>query len=146
MGNVVNWLLVIGGVVCLIAELALGVLTGFDLALIGASMMAGGAIGLVFGSSSIGLLSASILAFAYLGFFRRWLRARLNVREHASNIDAVVGKTGVVVKRVAPREPGQVKVGDELWRAELAQSDTAARNPGDTVTVEAAEGVTLKVR
>ncbi len=146
MGNWMNWLLVIGGVVCVIAELALGVLTGFDLALIGASMIAGGAIGLVFGSSSVGLLAAGILAFAYLAFFRRWLRAKLNVRVQASNIDAVVGKSGVVVKRVASREPGQVKVGDEVWRAELAQTEAAARNPGDTVTVESAEGVTLKVR
>jgi len=146
VGNWTNWLLVIGGVVCVIAELALGVLTGFDLALIGASMMAGGAIGLVFGSSSVGLLAAGVLAFAYLVFFRSWLRAKLNVREHASNIDAVVGKTGVVVKRVAAREAGQVKVGDEVWRAELAQTEAAARNPGDTVTVESAEGVTLKVR
>ena len=146
MGNWMNWLLVIGGVVCVILELALGVLTGFDLALIGASMFAGGAIGLLFGSSSVGLLSAGILAFVYLAFFRRWLRARLNVREHASNIDAVVGKTGVVVKRVAAREAGQVKVGDEVWRAELAQTEASARNPGDTVTVESAEGVTLKVR
>lgn len=146
MGNVVNWLLVIGGVVCVIAELALGVLTGFDLALIGASMIAGGAVGLLFGSSSLGLLAAGILAFIYLAFFRRWLRARLNVGEHKSNIDAVVGRTGVVVKRVAPREPGQVKVGDEVWRAELARADAAARNPGDSVTVESAEGVTLKVR
>ncbi len=141
-----NWLLVIGGVVCVIAELALGVLTGFDLALIGGSMVAGGAIGLVFGSSSVGLLAAGTLAFAYLAFFRRWLRARLHIQEHASNIDAVVGKTGVVVKRVAAREAGQVKIGNEVWRAELAHLDGAARNPGDAVTVESAEGVTLKVR
>ena len=46
MGNWVNWLLVIVGVLCAAAELALGALTGFDLALVGASLAAGGAIGL----------------------------------------------------------------------------------------------------
>ena len=43
MGNWVNWLLVIVGVLCAVAELALGALTGFDLALVGASLAAGGA-------------------------------------------------------------------------------------------------------
>ena len=45
MGNWVNWLLVIVGVLCAAAELALGALTGFDLALVGASLAAGGVIG-----------------------------------------------------------------------------------------------------
>ena len=49
MNNVVNWLLVIGGIVCVIIELALGALTGFDLALVGASLAVGGAIGLFAG-------------------------------------------------------------------------------------------------
>jgi hypothetical protein len=31
----VNWLLIIGGIVCVIVELALGAMTGLDLALIG---------------------------------------------------------------------------------------------------------------
>ena len=37
MGNWVNWLLVIGGIIFVIVELALGAMTGFDLALVGAS-------------------------------------------------------------------------------------------------------------
>jgi len=37
MGNWLNWLLVIGGIVCVIVELALGAVTGFDVALIGGS-------------------------------------------------------------------------------------------------------------
>lgn len=44
MGNSVNWILVILGVICVIAELALGVMTGFDLALVGASLVAGGVV------------------------------------------------------------------------------------------------------
>src|SRR5579864_1722935 len=41
VGNWVNWLLVIGGIVCVIIELALGALTGFDLALVGGSLAVG---------------------------------------------------------------------------------------------------------
>ena len=146
MGNWANWLLVIGGVVCVIIELALGALTGFDLALVGSSLAAGGAVGLLFGSPTIGLLAAAGLALVYLVIFRRWLKAKLTVKEHASNADAVVGKTGLVTKRIAARAAGMVKLGDEVWRAELASVTDAAREPGVVVTVQSVEGVTLKVR
>ena len=63
MGNWVNWLLVIGGLICVIIELALGALTGLDLALVGGSLTIGGAIGLLAESARIGLLA---------GGFSRW--------------------------------------------------------------------------
>ncbi len=142
----VNWLLIIGGVVCVIVELALGAMTGFDLALIGGSLAIGGGLGLLVGSEKIGLLAAGGLSLVYLAIFRSWLKATLTVKNHPSNVDAVVGKTGVVTKRVALHEPGMVKVGDELWRAELAGAEDAARDLGVAVKVESVEGVTLKVR
>jgi membrane protein implicated in regulation of membrane protease activity len=86
------------------------------------------------------------LSLVYLAVFRRWLRATLTVKNHPSNVDAVVGKTGVVTKRIALHEPGMVKVGDEVWRAELAGAEDAPRDSGVAVTVESVEGVTLKVR
>jgi len=142
----VNWLLVIGGIVCVIVELALGAMTGFDLALVGGSLAIGGGIGFFFASEKIGLLAAGGLSLVYLAVFRRWLRATLTVKNHHSNVDAVVGKTGVVTKRIALHEPGMVKVGDEVWRAELAGVENAPRDSGVAVTVESVEGVTLKVR
>jgi membrane protein implicated in regulation of membrane protease activity len=146
LGNWINWLLVIGGVVCVIIELALGALTGFDLALVGGSLAIGGGIGLLTGSAKIGLLAAGGLSFVYLAVFRSWLKAKLTVKDHASNVDAVVGKSGVVTKRIAPREAGMVKLGDEVWRAELASAEDSAREPGATVQVVSLEGVTIKVR
>ena len=73
MGMWVNWLLVIGGIVCVIVELALGAMTGFDLALIGGSCAIGGGIGLLAVSEKIGLLAAGGLSLVYLAVFRRWL-------------------------------------------------------------------------
>jgi membrane protein implicated in regulation of membrane protease activity len=146
VGNWVNWLLVIGGIVCVIVELALGAMTGFDLALIGGSLAIGGGIGLLVASEKIGLLAAGGLALVYLAVFRSWLKSTLTVKEHPSNTDALVGKSGVVTKRIAPREPGIVKVGSELWRAELAGAEDTARDVGATVKVESIAGVTLKVR
>ena len=146
MGMWVNWLLIIGGIVCVIVELALGAMTGFDLALIGGSLAIGGGIGFLAGSEKIGLLAAGGLALVYLAIFRSWLKAKLTVKNHPSNIDAIVGRTGVVTKRIAVHEPGMVKVGDEVWRAELANAGEAARDLGAEVKVESVEGVTLRVR
>ncbi len=146
MGNWVNWLLVIGGIVCVIVELALGAATGFDLALIGGSLAIGGASGLIFTSGSVGLLAAGLLSLVYLAVFRSWLRKRLTVKERPTNVDAVLGKIGVVIKRITPSDPGMVRVADEVWRAALAETDGTAREPGAEVTVVSVEGVTLKVR
>jgi len=147
VGNWVNWLLVILGVLCVAAELALGAVTGFDLALIGASLGAGGIVGLIFHSWHTGLISAAIFALLYFAIFRRWLKDRLHVKEQASNVDAVVGKSGVVTKRVGPaHDCGIVKVGSEEWRAELAQPDGVAREIGASVQVVSVEGVTLRVQ
>jgi membrane protein implicated in regulation of membrane protease activity len=146
VGNWVNWLLVIGGVICVIIELAMGAMTGFDLALVGASLVVGGTIGLLTGSANIGLLAAAAAALLYFALFRRWLKSKLTVRDQPTNVDAVMGKVGVVTKRIAPRDCGLVKVGAEEWRAELAQGDETAREVGATITVTSVEGVTLKVR
>ena len=146
MSNWINWLLVIGGVVCVIAELAMGALTGFDLALIGGSLTLGGAIGLIAGSEKVGLLAAGVLCFVYFALFRRWLRAKLQVKQQPSNVDAVVGRTGTVTRKIALHQAGTVKVGSEEWRAELSAEDEAAKEKGASITVVAVEGVTLKVR
>jgi membrane protein implicated in regulation of membrane protease activity len=146
VGNWVNWLLVIGGVICVIIELAMGAMTGFDLALVGASLVVGGTIGLLTGSANIGLLAAAAAALLYFALFRRWLKSKLTVRDQPTNVDAVMGKVGVVTKRIAPRDCGLIKVGAEEWRAELAQGDETAREVGATITVTSVEGVTLKVR
>jgi len=146
LGLWVNWLLVIGGIVCVIVELTLGAMTGFDLALVGGSLAVGGGIGFFAGSERVGLIAGAVLALLYFALFRRWFKSKLTVREHSSNVDAVLGKTGVVTKRIAARDAGLVKVGSEEWRAELASDEDAARETGATVTVSAAEGVTLKVR
>jgi membrane protein implicated in regulation of membrane protease activity len=146
VSNWVNWLLVIGGIIFVIVELALGALTGFDLALVGASLAVGGAIGLFAGSANVGMLSAAALALVYFAVLRSWLKSKLTVRDQATNVDAVIGKAGVVTKRIAPRDPGLVKVGAEEWRAELAAGDESAREVGTRITVSSVEGVTLKVR
>lgn len=146
MGNTTNWLLLIIGMLCVIAELVLGAITGFDLALVGSSLALGGIVGLFTNSEIIGLISAAVLALAYFLFVRNWLKSKLHVENRASNVDAVVGKPGIVTKRIAPHDCGLVKVGSEEWRAELLPADSSPREIGTDVVVVSAEGVTLRVR
>lgn len=146
MDNWPNWTLIGMGIVLVIAEVVLGAATGFDLALIGVSLATGGAIGLGFESTKVGLFCGGALALIYLAVFRRMIRARLASGGKPSNIDAILGRSGVVLERIAPNTPGQVKLGDEIWRARLEEESGAPREPGQTVTVASVDGVTLKVR
>ena len=148
MTNSLNWILLIVGVLAFAAEVLLGAATGFDLALLGASLAAGGATGLLFGSAKVGLGAAGAFAFIYLVFFRKRIRAKLSAAHTPTNVDALLGKSGVVTERIGPHAPGMVKLGDELWRARLAHDEEAepVREPGAMVTVDSVEGVTLKVR
>ena len=148
MSNSLNWILLIVGVLAFAAEVVLGAATGFDLALLGASLAAGGAVGLAFGSAKVGLFSAGAFAFLYLVFLRKKIRAKLSSQHVSSNVDALLGRTALVTERIGPHAPGMVKLGDEVWRASLAHDDAAepVREPGATVTVDSVEGVTLRVR
>jgi membrane protein implicated in regulation of membrane protease activity len=141
-----NWWLIIAGGLLIVGEVILGAATGFDLALLGISLVAGGAVGLAFGSVEVGLFSAGALAFVYLAFFRKRIRSRLTSPNQRSNADIVLGRTAIVTERLAPHHAGMVRVGDEIWRAVLSSDSGEPREPGSAVTVESVEGVTLKVR
>jgi membrane protein implicated in regulation of membrane protease activity len=144
--NWANWLLVIAGGVLTIIEVVLGAATGFDLVLVGVSLAAGGAVGLLFDSTKVGLFSAGALALIYLSFLRNKIRSRLIAPGLASNVDALIGSEGIVTVRIAPGAAGQVKVGHEVWRAVLLPSLKESREPGTSVTVVSVEGVTVIVR
>jgi len=70
----------------------------------------------------------------------------MNPRHVPSNVDALVGRRALVTVRIGEHEPGQVKVGDEVWRAAPARGVPGPFDPGSTVTVDAIDGVTLLVR
>lgn len=146
MRNAANWTLVALGGLLIALEVLLGAATGFDLALMGVALSSGGVIGLLFGSAKAGLFSAGVLGFLYLAVLRGKIRSQLTGLNRSSNVDALVGQTGVVTARIALNLPGQARVNDELWRAVLASGAAGSREPGDSVTVEAVEGVTLLVR
>ena len=141
-----SWVLVIVGSVLILIELVLGGFAGFDLVLIGSSLVVGGALGLWMGNSLTGFITAAVLAVAYVLIGRRWVRARMQTRHVPSNVDAVIGAEALVTQRVARHEPGMVRVKDELWRAVPAPDAPGPFEPGSVVRVESVDGVTLRVR
>ena len=128
----VNWVLIIGGALCVLAEVVMGGFAGFDLVLIGSAVAAGGFVGLIAGSPVVGFVAAAALSLAYIALGRRWVQARLKIRHVATNADAVIGQRALVMQRIADHHPGQ--------------GATGPFEPGAVVTVEGVDGVTLLVR
>ncbi len=140
-----NWVLIVGGALLVLVEVALGGFAGFDLVLIGSALVLGGALGLVFQNTALGFLVAGVLCVAYIVAGRRWVRARMLHRKVASNVDAIIGQRALVMTPVTEHVAGQVKVRSETWRA-LPAPGAGPFEPGTEVTVDGVDGVTLQVR
>jgi membrane protein implicated in regulation of membrane protease activity len=141
-----NWVLVVGGALLVLVEVALGGFAGFDLVLIGSALVIGGVLGLWLGNTALGFVTASVLCALYIALGRRIVRQRMQSRHVPSNADALVGQRGLVTQRVAQHAPGQIKVRDEVWRAAVAPGSEGPFEPGAEVTVAGVDGVTLHVR
>jgi len=136
-----NWALVYLGLGAILIELFVGVDTGFDLVLLGISMIVGGVFGNFFHSFQLGLFAASILAFLYIFLGRKIVKQHLNITTTKTNIDSLIGKSALVIKPITPISCGQVKIFGEIWRAEAEEEIKV----GERVKVVGVEGVTLKV-
>ncbi|MGH9784384.1 MAG: NfeD family protein [Terriglobia bacterium] len=145
-GNWASWILVVVGGLMILVEVVLGAATGFDFALVGLSLAAGGGLGLLFNSAMVALFSAGALSFVYLAFLRSRIRSKLMAPGLPSNADALLGSRGIVTMPITPDAAGQVKLGAEIWRAVLSSAVKEAREPGASVIVESVDGATLIVR
>ncbi len=132
---------IIIGLIAILAELVMGVSTGFDLLLIGTILIIGGGIGLVTGSVLVTLIVSVILTLLYLAVFRSKLRQKLLKVTHHTNVDKLIGQTGIVIRTITPDTAGLVRVDDEDWRA---ASDEVLYEKAKVIIL-AIEGVTLKV-
>lgn len=144
-----NWLLIISGAVLILLEVALGGFAGFDLVLIGSAFLVGGAVGLFFQGLYLGMIVGGSLCALYIVVGRRWVRAHLDLKGGAavkSNADAFIGEKALVLARIAPHQPGRVRVRQEEWRAVLDPGASRSIEEGTEVTVTGVDGVTLQVR
>lgn len=137
------------GFALLLAELLLA--TGGVLAMLGAlGLVAGGVVALTAGSDSSaadyagpGLITLGILSIASFYFITRKVLAAHRDEPVRTGYEELIGARAEARTSLDPE--GQVWIEGALWRARLTGDDGPLR-PGDRVTVEAVDGLTLMVR
>jgi len=136
------WLIfVIVGLLLVLLELIVGVETGFDLVFIGSAFILGGLATWPAQSWILTLIITSVICVAYVAIGRRYVHRWTQVRKARTNIDAIIGKQGIVLKSIARYADGLVKVGNEQWRGR-AEEDI---EQGEEIVVNSISGVTLIV-
>ena len=137
------------GVALLIAELLLS--TGGVLAALGvAGLIAGGVLALTADSDASAadwagpaLITLGVLSAVSFYFITRKVLEAHREQPVRGGHEELIGAPAEVRTSLDPE--GQVWIEGALWRARLTGDGTALR-PGDRVTVEAIEGLTLVVR
>jgi len=140
--NLWLWLIfVIVGVVFVLLELVIGVETGFDLVFIGSAFILGGLASWPFHSWLLALIITGLICVAYVAIGRRYVHRWTAVSNAKTNIDAIIGREGIVLKNIAKNADGLVKVGNEQWRGR-AEEDI---KKGEEIVVTSVSGATLIV-
>lgn len=85
-----------------------------------------------------------ILSIAMLVFTRPFAVKRLKLGRERTNADRLVGMMGIVQKQVKWDEPGQVKVGGQIWTARPEAAESVFELDQE-VRILRIEGVTLIV-
>ncbi len=138
-----TWLLVmVIGLLMALIELIIGVDTGLDLVFIGSSFILGGLVTWPFHTWWLTLIVVVIICAVYVAIGRRYVHKWTLVRQEKTNVDAIIGKRGIVLKDISRNENGLVKVGNERWRA-VADQDIKESTEVEVVDVK---GVTLTVK
>jgi membrane protein implicated in regulation of membrane protease activity len=90
------------------------------------------------------VVTAAIVDIAETGVLVWWSRRRRRLSPAAVGTGAMVGRTGIALRRLDPvaLDPvGQVRVGGEIWSARSAEPI----DPGAAVTVSSVDGLVLDV-
>lgn len=85
-----------------------------------------------------------IISLVLLIFTRPIAIKYLKVGRTKTNVNAVIGKTGIVVMPIPEKDRGQVKVGGQIWTA--IGLDGESFDKDEEVEVVAVEGVKLIVK
>jgi membrane protein implicated in regulation of membrane protease activity len=141
ISNYIPQIFVVIGLLMILAELVIGIQTGFDLLLIGSIMVISGFVGIFTGSELLMLLLAIGLSMLYMAVGRKRIRQKITTVTKKTNIDKLLGATATVERDINPDTAGLVRVDDERWRASAGE----VLYEGDTVVIEGIEGVTVIV-
>ncbi|MFC1964118.1 NfeD family protein [Chloroflexota bacterium] len=86
-------------------------------------------------------IATSAICVAYIAFGRSYVHRWSQVKKTRTNIDAIVGQRGVVLRNIERNVDGLVKVGNEQWKAR-AEEDIKA---GAEIVVSGIRGATITV-
>ncbi len=137
------WLIfVAAGLLLAIMELLVGVDTGMDMVIIGSAFVLGGLITWPFQSWIATAIVVSIIAILYVAFGRKYIHQRLQIKDERTNVDSIIGKTGMVLREISENDNGIVKIDHEEWRARAVENIPE----GNEVVVIKISGVTLTVK
>ncbi len=136
------WLIFVGlGLLFILLELAIGVESGLDLVFIGSAFVLGGLVTWPFESWILTVIVTSIICVVYFFGIRAYVRRRMAVKTQKTNVDAIIGRQGTVLKSIARNADGRVKIDTERWKAR-ADEDI---NEGDEIIVTGINRNTLIV-
>lgn len=142
------WLIwLISAIVMLIIEVftgtvaALCLAVGCMIALVPAAV--GGGVVVQFITASAGAVAAFLILSPIIRKYRLNKATRSDER---SNMDAIIGRTGVVTEPIYPDgRKGRVRVDGDNWLA-VADSSNCPLLPGDTVEVVSYDSIVIKVK
>lgn len=133
---------IIIGLLAILLELFVGVEAGFDLVMLGSAFIIGGISTCCMQSWMVTAAVVSVICMVYIVFGRGYVKSRLSSQEVRTNVDALIGMSGVAEEAMNLHVRGSVKISYESWRA---RTEGQVIGIGDRVTVTGVTGVTLIV-
>ncbi len=116
------WLIFVGlGLLLILLELAIGVEAGFDLVFIGSAFVLGGLVAWPFNSWILTVIVTSIICVIYIFVLRHYVRRRMALKTQRTNVDAIIGRQGTVLRSIARNADGRVKIDTERWKARAGE-------------------------
>ena len=126
------WLaFVIVGLVLVLLELIIGVETGLDLVFVGSAFIVGGLASWPLHSWPAAVVITAVICVAYVVLGRRYVHRWTLAKKARTNIDAIVGRHGTVLRSIARNVDGLVKVGNERWRGRSPYNSMVKWNRGE---------------
>lgn len=130
------------GIICLIIEIITPGL--FYAATLSIAAFITGIISFFITDKFILLLVFAVLSIVSVYFIKPFLQKAFRLDENTtlSNVDSIIGKTGLVTKEITADQKGLVKINGEVW---TATTETGTLPVQTKIVVQKVEGVTLFV-
>lgn len=126
------------GVLALIEAISLGLVCIW---------FAGGAVAAAVAAMLGGSFTVQIIVFlavsaVLVALTRPLAKKRLNARTEKTNIDALIGQTGMVEEKITQHKSGQVRADGKIWTAVCESGEI---EKGTAVIIKSIKGVTITV-